>query len=91
MELTASGGLKRWGGLEASLKTRKCVWLSTNGQMAKLWQPGYGNDLFCTDDRGASLGDRSILHPDHRDWLSEMYGVTIVNLAELAERLATAP
>ncbi|HXO67446.1 MAG TPA: hypothetical protein VN838_00665 [Bradyrhizobium sp.] len=52
---------------------------------------GYGNDLFCTNDRGRDLGDRSILHPNHRAWLSETHGVTIVNVAELAKRLATAP
>lgn len=51
---------------------------------------GYGNDLFCTVDRARDLGDRSILHPSHRAWLSEMHGVTCVNVAELAERLATA-
>jgi hypothetical protein len=52
---------------------------------------GYGNDLFCTDDRGGDLADRSILHPSHRVWLSETHGVTVVNVAELAARLATAP
>lgn len=52
---------------------------------------GYGNDLFCTDDSGGDLGDRSILHPSHRAWLSETYGVTFVTVAELAEHLATAP
>jgi hypothetical protein len=52
---------------------------------------GYGNDLFCTVDRARDLGDGSILHPSHRTWLSEMHGVTCVNVAELAERLATAP
>jgi hypothetical protein len=52
---------------------------------------GYGNDLFCTDDRGGDLGARSVLHPDHRVWLSETHGVTFVTVAELAEHLATAP
>ncbi len=52
---------------------------------------GYGNDLFCTDDKGGDLGDRSILHPNHRAWLSETHGVTCVTVAQLAERLATAP
>jgi hypothetical protein len=51
----------------------------------------YGNDLFCTVDGGGDLGDRSILHPSHRVWLSETHGVTVANVAELAERLATAP
>jgi hypothetical protein len=50
---------------------------------------GYGNDLFCTRDNGGDLGDKSILHPSHRAWLSETYGVTVVRVAELAERLAT--
>jgi hypothetical protein len=35
------------------------------------------------------LGDRSILHPSHRAWLSEMHAVSCVNVVELAERLAT--
>jgi hypothetical protein len=52
---------------------------------------GYGNDLFCTDDRGGDLRNRSILHPNHRAWLWETHGVTFVSVAELAERLATAP
>ena len=50
---------------------------------------GYRNDLFCTVDMGGDLGDRSILHPSHRAWLSEMHGVTCVNATELAERLTT--
>jgi hypothetical protein len=49
---------------------------------------GYGNDLFCTEDSGGDLGEKSILHPTHRAWLSETHGVTIVTIAELAERLA---
>lgn len=52
---------------------------------------GYGNDLFCTHDCGGGLGDRSILYRSHRAWLSETHGVTFVTVAELAERLATAP
>jgi hypothetical protein len=52
---------------------------------------GYGNDLFCTDDSGGDLGDRSILHPSHRAWLSQTHMVTIVSVAELAERLASVP
>jgi hypothetical protein len=51
---------------------------------------GYGNDLFCTVDGARDLGNRSILHPSHRAWLSEMHGVTCVNVAELPQRLATA-
>ena len=51
---------------------------------------GYCNDLFCTDDRGGDLRDRSILHPSHRAWLSKRHGVTFVNVAELANRWATA-
>jgi hypothetical protein len=50
---------------------------------------GYGNDLFCTEDGGGDLGDRSILHPSHRAWLSQTHGVTIVTVAELAERVVT--
>lgn len=50
---------------------------------------GYGNDLFCTEDSGGEPGEKSILHPTHRAWLSEKHGVTIVTIAELAERLAS--
>lgn len=52
---------------------------------------GYGNDLFCTHDNGGALGNRSILHRTQHAWLSEIYGVTFVSVAELAERLAAAP
>jgi hypothetical protein len=52
---------------------------------------GYGNNLFCTDDSGGDLGEKSILHPTHRTWLSKTHGVTFVNVVELADRLRTAP
>jgi hypothetical protein len=48
----------------------------------------YGNDLFCTEDRGGDLGEKSVLHPTHRASLSETHGVTFVTVAELAQRLA---
>ena len=51
---------------------------------------GYDNHLFCTHDSGGALGNRSILHPSHHAWLAETHGVTIVTLAQLAERLGTA-
>ena len=51
---------------------------------------GYRNDPFCTDDTGGGLGERPLLHPTNRAWLSKTYGVTFVTVAELAERLAAA-
>lgn len=47
---------------------------------------GYANDLFCTEDRGGGLGERSILHASHRAWLSGQ-GVECATVAELAQRL----
>jgi len=51
---------------------------------------GYRNDPFCTDDTGGGLGERPLLHPTNRAWLSKTYGVTFVTVAELAECLAAA-
>jgi|GEM_PF-1212369 hypothetical protein len=83
-------GLERTRNTAESKKVRLAVneWADGEALAAHL---GYGNDLFCTDDRGGDLGDRSVLHPSHRAWLSETHGVTFVNIAELAERLATTP
>jgi hypothetical protein len=47
---------------------------------------GYANDLFCTNDHAAGHGDRSVLHPTHRSWLSER-GVSVVTVSQLAARL----
>ncbi len=47
----------------------------------------YANDLFCTQDRAVRAGRDSILHPAHRGWLRRVYGVELVNIAELAARL----
>ena len=49
---------------------------------------GHGNDLFCTHDYGKSSGPQSALHPTHRTWLKEAFGVEFVTPLELAERLA---
>jgi hypothetical protein len=45
---------------------------------------GYANDLFCTEDRAARAGRRSVMHPAYRGWLHRAYGVEFVTLAELA-------
>ena len=46
---------------------------------------GYRNDFFCTNDQGGALGKRSILHPTHREWLSEMHGISIISAAKMAD------
>lgn len=83
-------GLERTRSAAERKKVRLAVNEWADGE-ALAAHAGYGNDLFCTDDRGGGLGDRSILHPSHHAWLSETHGVTIVNVAELAKRLAAAP
>jgi hypothetical protein len=83
-------GLERTRSAAERKKVRLAVNEWADGE-ALAAHAGYGNDLFCTDDRGGDLGDRSILHPSHHAWLSETHGVIFVNVAELAERLAAAP
>jgi hypothetical protein len=51
---------------------------------------GYGNDLFCTQDRAARAGRYSVMHPAQRSWLHRVYGVEFVSIAELAARLRSA-
>jgi hypothetical protein len=48
---------------------------------------GYGNDLFCTEDRAGKAGRDSVMHPAYRNWLRRGYGVHFVTLAELAALL----
>ena len=83
-------GLERTRNAAERKKARSAVNEWADGE-ALAAHAGYGNDLFCTKDSGGDLGDRSILHLSHRPWLSETHGVTIVTIAQLAERLATAP
>jgi hypothetical protein len=83
-------GLERTRSAAERKKVRDVVNEWADGE-ALAAHAGYGNDLFCTHDRGGGLGDRSVLHPSHRAWLSETHDVTFVDVAELAERLATAP
>ena len=82
-------GLERTRNAAERKKARSAVNEWADGE-ALAAHAGYGNDLFCTGDSGGDLGARSILHPSHRAWLSETHGVTIVTIAQLAERLATA-
>ena len=82
-------GLERTRNAAERKKARSAVNEWADGE-ALAAHAGYGNDLFCTKDSGGDLGDRSILHLSHRPWLSETHGVTIVTIAQLAERLATA-
>jgi len=51
---------------------------------------GYGNDLFCTQDRAARAGRDSVMHPAQRSWLQRVYGVEFVSIAGLAARLRSA-
>ena len=83
-------GLERTRSARERKKVRLAVNEWADGE-ALAAHGGYGHDLFCTHDNGGDLGDRSILHPSHRAWLSETHGVTFVTVAQLAERLATAP
>src|SRR5438132_1682584 len=39
---------------------------------------GYANELFCTQDRAARAGRRSVMHPAQRSWLHRVYGVEFV-------------
>jgi hypothetical protein len=48
---------------------------------------GHGNRFFCTHDRAGDLGQRSALHPTHRAWLAEQFGISFVSRSELAEAL----
>jgi hypothetical protein len=83
-------GLERTRNNAERKKARRAINEWADGE-AVAAHASYGNDLFCTDDNGGDLGDRSILHSSHRAWLSEMHGVTFVNVVELAERCTMAP
>jgi len=48
---------------------------------------GYGNEFFCTEDKGRTGGVSSIFDEKNRVWLAETYGVRFVTLPELAEQL----
>jgi len=48
---------------------------------------GHGNHFFCTHDRAGDLGQNSALHPTHRTWLSNEFGIAFVSRSELAEVL----
>jgi hypothetical protein len=51
---------------------------------------GYGNDLFCSHDFARNSRGPSALHPDHRAWLTQTFGVEFVTVAQLAERVSSA-
>jgi hypothetical protein len=70
---------------------RKQVWAAINEWAdgdAVAGHVGRGNDLFCTYDYGKKAGQQSALHPTHRGWLTETFGIEFVTLPELARRLA---
>lgn len=47
----------------------------------------FGNDYLCTEDRGKSAVSPSIFDAQNRAWLETEYGVEILNVQELANRL----
>jgi hypothetical protein len=50
---------------------------------------GYGNDLFCSGDKGGKAGARtSILNHANRAWLTSTYGLQFKSVAELAAILS---
>ena len=51
---------------------------------------GYGHDLFSSHDFAGDSRGPSALHPDHRAWLTETFGVEFVTLAQLAQRISPA-
>jgi hypothetical protein len=51
---------------------------------------GYGNDVFCTNDRAANAGATSVFSSAHRQRLSEEFSLVFQDLTELAAMLATA-
>jgi hypothetical protein len=55
---------------------------------------GYGNDFFCTLDAGKGEGKRgnsAILDAENRAWLTELYAVRFITLAELAQKIRPTP
>jgi hypothetical protein len=51
---------------------------------------GYGNDIFCTLDRGKAeerRGEPAVLDANNRAWLTEEFGIQFSPLGELAEEL----
>jgi hypothetical protein len=91
-------------GLVSPIRLATVDWASSPGNMTKVaravaeWADGdsvaahygYGNDLFCTQDRAARAGRRSVMHPAQRSWLHRVYGVEFVDIAGLAARLRSA-
>jgi hypothetical protein len=47
----------------------------------------YGNDIFCSSDRGQSAGGSSIFDADNRAWLEKTYGIRILSLKALAAEI----
>jgi hypothetical protein len=80
-------GLERTRSPAEREKTRRAINEWGDGE-ALAAHAGYGNDLFCTEDSGGDLGEKSILHPTHRAWLSGTHSVIFVTIAEMAECLA---
>ena len=48
----------------------------------------YGLDIFCSDDVGKSNPTNSVLDPNHRAWLTQIYGVQFMAFEDLAGSLS---
>jgi hypothetical protein len=48
---------------------------------------GYGNEYFCTEDRGKTGGTASIFDEQNRKWLSDTYAVQFVTIEALSQKL----
>ena len=49
---------------------------------------GYGNDIFCTDDRAKGAGGRSILSANRRAALTRKYGIHFRSLLEVCQEIS---
>ena len=65
--------------VEEQNKIKKAVAEASDGDVVAA-HFAFGNDLFCSED----FGKRSVLDDDSRAWLTEVFGIRFVMLAELA-------
>jgi len=59
---------------------------SADGDLAAA-HVAFGNDYLCTEDRGGSAIGPSVFDKDNRAWLKTVYGVEILNVQQLSDRL----
>jgi hypothetical protein len=70
--------------VEEQDKKKKAVAEASDGDVVAA-HFAFGNDLFCSEDFGKSASPASVLDDDSRAWLTEVFGIRFVTLAELAE------